>query len=57
MLVKTGKIGFYTYLITGDERNVILEISENHKVIDSQDNISLNEALNYLKKYEQKNNH
>jgi len=54
MFVKTGKVGDYTYLITGYDANVILEISKNSKVIDSKDNISLKEAYSYMSKYERK---
>lgn len=48
MLVKTGKIGDFSFLITGSKMNVILMISHHHKVVESQDNMSLDEALRYI---------
>lgn len=54
MFLKTGKLKDYTYMITGETSNVIVEISHHNTIVDSQDNMSLSEALRYVELYVQK---
>lgn len=52
MFLKTGKIGKYTYMITGvSEYDVMAEVSINSSVVDIIENVSLKEALSFVENY------
>jgi hypothetical protein len=57
MFIKTGRVGDFTYMITGNNAlDVIVEITSNSKVIDSIDHVSLKEAVRYINEFNIKKN-